>query len=103
MRLTTSRYYTPSGRSIQNLGVTPDIIVNSRRRPDAENEEEGIRFNSEADLRGSLSNDSLSEEEIRQLEEDREKAENAARLRDDDYQLAYAIDILRGLSAISAE
>lgn len=104
MRLTTSRYYTPSGRSIQNLGVTPDIIVKQpRRRPDAENEEEGIRFNSEADLRGSLSNDSLSEEEIRQLEEDREKAENAARLRDDDYQLAYAIDILRGLSAISAE
>ena len=104
MRLTTSRYYTPSGRSIQNLGVTPDIIVKQpRRRPDAENEEEGIRFNSEADLRGSLSNDSLSEEEIRQLEEDREKAENAARLRDDDYQLAYAIDILRGLSAIGAE
>jgi carboxyl-terminal processing protease len=86
------------------LGVTPDIIVKQpRRRPDAENEEEGIRFNSEADLRGSLSNDSLSEEEIRQLEEDREKAENAARLRDDDYQLAYAIDILRGLSAIGAE
>jgi carboxyl-terminal processing protease len=104
MRLTTSRYYTPSGRSIQNLGVTPDIIVKQpRRRPDAENEEEGIRFNSEADLRGSLSNDSLSEEEVRQLEEDREKAETAARLRDDDYQLAYAIDILRGLSAISAE
>ena len=50
-----------------------------------------------------MPNDSLSEEEIRQLEEDREKAENAARLRDDDYQLAYAIDILRGLSAISAE
>ena len=43
MRLTTSRYYTPSGRSIQNLGVTPDIIVKQpRRRPDAENEEEGI-------------------------------------------------------------
>ncbi|NCW64605.1 MAG: RNA pyrophosphohydrolase [Rhodobacteraceae bacterium] len=98
MRLTTSRYYTPSGRSIQNLGVTPDIVVKQpRRRPVAENEEEGIRFNSEADLRGSLSNDSLSDEEIRQLEEDREKAENAARLRDDDYQLAYAIDILRGI------
>jgi carboxyl-terminal processing protease len=78
-------------------------VKQPRRRPVAENEEEGIRFNSEADLRGSLSNDSLSEEEIRQLEEDREKAENSARLRDDDYQLAYAIDILRGMSAISAE
>jgi carboxyl-terminal processing protease len=86
------------------LGVTPDIIVNQPpRRPDTDDEESGIRFNSESDLRGSLSNDSLSEEEIRQLEEDREKAENAARLREDDYQLAYAIDILRGLSAISAE
>jgi carboxyl-terminal processing protease len=47
-----------------------------------------------------LSNDSLSEDEIRQIEEDRAKAEESAKLRDEDYQLAYAIDILKGLSAI---
>ncbi|WP_171101959.1 MULTISPECIES: S41 family peptidase [unclassified Ruegeria] len=101
MRLTTSRYYTPSGRSIQALGVSPDIIV-EQPRPAPETEEEeasNTRTRSEADLRGSLNNDSLSEDEIRQIEEDRAKAEATAELREEDYQLAYAIDILKGLSA----
>ncbi|MFY0621676.1 MAG: S41 family peptidase [Pelagimonas sp.] len=102
MRLTTARYYTPSGRSIQALGVSPDIVVEQPRRdPNAEEEETTNRFSrSEADLRGSLDNDSLTEDEIRQIEADRAKAEEAAKLREDDYQLAYAIDILRGLSAL---
>jgi carboxyl-terminal processing protease len=102
MRLTTARYYTPSGRSIQNLGVSPDIVVEQpRRRPEAEAEDENSRrTRSEADLRGSLSNDSLTEDEIRQIEEDRAKAEDAAKLREQDYQLAYAIDILKGLAAL---
>ena len=104
MRLTTSRYYTPSGRSIQALGVSPNIIVEQPRRKNVEKEDEEVRRNrSEADLRGALSNDSLSEDEIQQIEADRLKAENAAKLREDDYQLAYAIDILSGLSAISIQ
>ncbi|WP_420583759.1 S41 family peptidase [Ruegeria sp.] len=102
MRLTTSRYYTPSGRSIQALGVSPDIIVEQPRPvPDAEEEESDRPGRSEADLRGSLNNDSLSEDEIRQIEEDRAKAEATAELREEDYQLAYAIDILKGLSAFN--
>lgn len=102
MRLTTSRYYTPSGRSIQNLGVSPDIIVEQpRRNPEAEGEEEEARQNrTEADLRGSLSNDSLSEDEIKQIEDERAAAEEAAKLREDDYQLAYAVDLLKGLMAL---
>jgi carboxyl-terminal processing protease len=104
MRLTTSRYYTPSGRSIQALGVSPNIIVEQPRRKNSDLEAEETRRNrSEADLRGALSNDSLSEDEIQQIEADRLKAENAAKLREDDYQLAYAIDILSGLSAISIQ
>ena len=104
MRLTTSRYYTPSGRSIQALGVSPNIIVEQPRRKNSEKEDEEVQRNrSEADLRGALSNDSLSEDEIQQIEADRLKAENAAKLREDDYQLAYAIDILSGLSAISTQ
>ena len=104
MRLTTSRYYTPSGRSIQALGVSPNIIVEQPRRKNSEKEDKEVRRNrSEADLRGALSNDSLSEDEIQQIEADRLKAENAAKLREDDYQLAYAIDILSGLSAISTQ
>ena len=105
MRLTTARYYTPSGRSIQALGVSPDIVVEQpRRAPESEEDEENQRgFRSEADLRGSLNNDSLSEDEIRQIEEDNARAEEAAKLREDDYQLAYAIDILNGLTALNGE
>ncbi|MCH1413306.1 MAG: S41 family peptidase, partial [Rhodobacteraceae bacterium] len=102
MRLTTARYYSPSGRSIQNLGVTPDIIVEQPRRR-SEEEDKGFKFRSESDLRGALSNDSLSEDEIQQIEEDRAKAEKAAELRNADYQLAYAIDILTGLDALGSK
>jgi carboxyl-terminal processing protease len=102
MRLTTARYYTPSGRSIQALGISPDIIVEQPRRAVDEDasEEETSAPRSEAGLRGSLVNDSLSEDEIRQIEEDRARAQAAADLREDDYQLAYAIDILKGLNAL---
>lgn len=102
MRLTTARYYTPSGRSIQSLGVSPDIIVQQpRRKPETEEEDGPPLLRSEADLRGAITNDSLTEDEIRQIEEDRAKAEAAADLRTEDYQLAYAIDILKGLTALA--
>ena len=102
MRLTTARYYTPSGRSIQSLGISPNIIVEQpRRSQEDEQEEENPRaFRSERDLRGALDNDSLTEDEIRQIEEERAAAEAKAALREEDYQLAYAIDILKGLSAL---
>jgi carboxyl-terminal processing protease len=101
MRLTTARYYTPSGRSIQSLGVSPDIVVQQpRRKPDTEEEDGPPLLRSEADLRGAISNDSLTEDEVNQIKEDRAKAEAAAELREEDYQLAYAIDILKGLSAL---
>ncbi len=103
MRLTTARYYTPSGRSIQALGISPDIIVEQplpRPVDETETDEDARPLRSEADLRGSLDNDSLTEDEAKQLEEDRARAEAAAALREEDYQLAYAIDILKGLSAL---
>ena len=103
MRLTTARYYTPSGRSIQALGVSPDIIVAQPPARPADNEEEDATarpLRSEADLRGSLNNDSLTDDQVDQIMEDRAKAEKAASLREEDYQLAYAIDILKGLSAL---
>ncbi|MCG3268692.1 S41 family peptidase [Yoonia sp. I 8.24] len=101
MRLTTARYYTPSGRSIQALGISPDIIVEQPRvQPGDEEEEDNGNQRTEASLRGALDNDSLTEDEIRQIEEDRARAEAAAQLREDDYQMAYAIDILKGLNAL---
>jgi carboxyl-terminal processing protease len=64
-------------------------------------EEEGSVFRrNEASLRGSIENSTLSEDEIRQLEEEQAIAEASARLRNEDYQLAYAIDILTGLNAL---
>lgn len=105
MRLTTARYYTPSGRSIQALGVSPDILVEQPiRDPNAvEEEEETRRSRTEADLRGSLDNDSLTEDEIRQIEEERAEAEEAAKLRDEDFQLSYAVDLLHGLSTLTLQ
>ncbi|WP_322866728.1 S41 family peptidase [Aquicoccus sp. G2-2] len=106
MRLTTARYYTPSGRSIQALGISPDIIVEQPpKNPTAESEEDAPasavkHSRTEADLRGALANDSLTDEEIRQIKEDRAKAEASAKLREEDYQLAYAIDILKGLAKL---
>ena len=101
MRLTTARYYTPSGRSIQALGISPDIVVEQPRRAvEAEEEETARQSRSESSLRGALDNDSLSEDELRVIEEERELAEEAAELREEDYQLAYAIDILKGLQAL---
>ena len=104
MRLTTARYYTPSGRSIQALGVMPDVVVNQPKvDPNAPAEEEAPEEKriSEADLNGILSNDSMTDEEKKQLEDERAHIEEAAKLRDEDYQLAYAVDILRGLAAVA--
>jgi carboxyl-terminal processing protease len=89
MRLTTARYYTPSGVSIQGTGITPDILVELALVEDIE--DGAFR---EEDLKGSLENnnaengtadDSLSANET--------DAPEAIR----DYQLARAVDLLSGL------
>jgi carboxyl-terminal processing protease len=106
MRLTTARYYTPSGRSIQALGISPDIVVQQppRRDPEAEAEiEEAPQRRSEAGLRGALDNDSMTEAQREQALEEQERAAEVAELRLEDYQLAYAIDILKGLNALGPQ
>ena len=65
IRLTTSRYYTPSGRSIQAVGVVPDVLVEQTRAPDDSDETQKTR--TEASLRGSLTNDSLSESDKKRI------------------------------------
>jgi carboxyl-terminal processing protease len=101
MRLTTSLYYTPSGRSIQALGVAPDILV--EQRESVVLEDDGRPLRTEASLRGSISNNSLTDDERRQFEEEQRIAEETAALRNEDYQLAYAIDILTGLNALAPQ
>jgi carboxyl-terminal processing protease len=99
MRLTTARYYTPSGRSIQALGIEPDILVEQRTIGAAEEASQRAP-RSEADLRGSLQN-VLTDEEREQLDAERARHEATNKLRNEDLQLAYALDLLTGLSVYS--
>ncbi|MCL4150035.1 UNVERIFIED_CONTAM: hypothetical protein GTU68_037421 [Idotea baltica] len=101
IRLTTARYYTPSGRSIQALGVEPDIVVEQVKLDQEEDGAKKKKRYSESQIRGSLTNDSLSEEEKEQLKKEEEAHAATEKLRKEDYQLAYAIDLLHGLSVYS--
>jgi len=88
MRLTTARYYTPSGGSIQAKGIEPDIVVEQAR---LEALDAGPR-RSEADLRGALDNrggTNEDEDETAQTDDDDTPQ---------DYQLARALDLLQGLA-----
>ncbi len=91
IRLTTARYYTPSGESIQGKGITPDIIIEQ-----GEFESFEYRRFSEADLKDSLDKDnnevSNNEEEV---DEDLTIFEKRLAV---DYQLQRAIDLIRGVS-----
>ncbi len=87
MRMTTARYYTPSGISIQAKGIEPDIEVKQAR---LEVLEQGSR-RSEADLRNHLENGNAAGDKG-----DDAKAENTPEIQD--YQLLRAKDLLKGVS-----
>jgi carboxyl-terminal processing protease len=92
LRLTTARYYTPSGRSIQEVGIVPDIIVPQAK---VETVESGPRM-SEASLNGALHNeDKTVTDKEKQADERRDAAKKQT---EDDYQLARALDMIRGIS-----
>jgi carboxyl-terminal processing protease len=91
IRLTTARYYTPSGISIQAKGIAPDIEVALAR---IEKLNQGpIR---EEDLRGAL--DGSEEETDENASDDGEQAEAPVDPSEIDFQLARALDLLRGLT-----
>lgn len=114
IRLTTARYYTPSGRSIQAKGIEPDIIVEQAR---LEPVETPSRLRREEDLRGRLDNtgdngfdeeDDMSEEAVPgdapedaadSPDDEDAPARSAAPARRqlEDYQLSRAVDLLRGV------
>ena len=90
IRLTTARYYTPSGESIQGKGITPDITIEQ-----GEFESYDFKSFSEADLKDSLDKD---EEVISDNNEtDKELSEFEKRLKID-YQLQRAINLVKGIS-----
>ncbi len=101
IRITTARYYTPSGRSIQAQGIVPDIHYKGRSSQLPQEEPEEREFMSEADLRGSLENDSLMNTEDEDDEENMlRRQEILEELRRRDPQLAYAIDMISAVNAL---
>ncbi len=91
IKLTTARYYTPSGNSIQAAGITPDVIVEYREFKETEKGFERIK---EDDLPGRLDNDSGQQEKEEKLTE---KQQEAKQLLARDYQLNEAFNLLNGL------
>ena len=116
MRLTTARYYTPSGRSIQAKGITPDIPVEQAKIEPIKQD----RARYEADLRGRLDNDEATEDEKTDLKEREAKRQELMKILDakkadkdnkdgkdvkkgdlaaaEDFQLSRALDLLRALN-----
>jgi carboxyl-terminal processing protease len=99
MRLTTARYYTPSGRSIQAQGIEPDIVV-EQARIEKLDQPRGRR---EADLRGALRNDQQQQQPATPAPPEGEEASNVVPTdATADYQLGRAFDLLRGLALYNA-
>ncbi|MFO1243270.1 MAG: S41 family peptidase [Rickettsiales bacterium] len=111
MRLTTSRYYTPSGHSIQAKGITPDIEVEQAKIEKVDANNNSMR--SEADLPGRLASEDEQKngftrrnKDIRyppaQMKKDDKKGTEDPVGKDletaQDFQLARALDLLRGLA-----
>ena len=111
MRLTTARYYTPSGRSIQGEGIDPDIVAEQAK---VETIATPANQRREADLRGALKNENNktapAEDEGAKDEgaesggtEDKDDGEASAATDEEDegpqdYQLSRALDLLRGVA-----
>lgn len=90
IRLTTARYYTPSGESIQGKGIMPDIIIEQGTFESKE-----FKRYSEADLKDSLDNEDNENKNDENSDAD-EETEEENRL-DTDYQLARAVDLIQGI------
>ncbi len=99
IRLTTARYYTPSGTSIQATGIEPDIIVEQAKIEAIKNE--GSQM-SEATLRGHLNNEQSPEQTlpamINAARDSAPKKDGKDGDASSDYQLSRAIDLIRALS-----
>jgi carboxyl-terminal processing protease len=104
VKLTTARYYTPGGRSIQAKGIVPDIVVED---PSTSASDNAFRLR-EADLDKHLSNDKQAEEKP-----EAKKASPATESKSDtvkvaptefgaktDYQLNQAINLLKGMQIL---
>ncbi|MDD9875264.1 MAG: S41 family peptidase [Gammaproteobacteria bacterium] len=92
LKLTTARYYTPAERSIQVLGIAPDIIVEAAQPPAPGQSGRPVR---EADLAGHLENDNAD-----QGRQTGSGAQAKAGLAARDYQVGEALKLLKGMSLV---
>ena len=101
LRMTTARYFTPSGRSIQAKGITPDIIAEQQLPEDLK----GRKGRRESDLRGALDGQNIDGKSNQKGK--KKKRRNAVAFippePKDDKQLSRAIDLLLGLKKAKAE
>jgi carboxyl-terminal processing protease len=102
LRLTTARYYTPSGRSIQAKGIEPEAVVEEELPDDLKQKAEAQSTRGEANLRGHLK----SEDEDDKAKADQEESGSSSYVSPDkvkDTQLNYAIDLLHGIKSVDTE
>jgi carboxyl-terminal processing protease len=102
LRLTTARYYTPSGRSIQAKGIEPEAVVEEELPDDLKQKAETPSTRGEANLRGHLK----SEDEDDKAKADQEESGSSSYVSPDkakDTQLNYAIDLLHGIKSVDTE
>jgi carboxyl-terminal processing protease len=92
MRLTTARYYTPSGNSIQAKGIVPDIIVKQAKIEELE----PFSNRKESDLKGHLENPTEGNANLEKIK--KENSNTEVENKKIDYQLNRAIDLLEGIS-----
>jgi carboxyl-terminal processing protease len=95
LKLTTARYYTPSGRSIQAEGIEPDIPLENLTVTGVG--DSGVAPLTEADLAGHLTNDTTNEGTEGQNET---KEVPSSPLAKQDYQLQEALNLLKGISIV---
>ena len=93
LKLTTARYYTPSGRSIQASGIEPDMIVKNIKFDVKQNNNMGNGLIKESDLTGHLD----SEVTKNDSNQKKDNVDNSS-LAETDYQLYEALNVLKGLS-----
>ena len=96
MRITTARYYTPSGRSIQAKGIEPDVVVKQAKIEEIDNSDWTI---SEADLKGALKNEQNDGKAKSNKTDDAKKTDNKKDAKD--YQLVRALDLVKSLYIFS--
>jgi carboxyl-terminal processing protease len=100
LRLTTARYYTPSGRSIQAKGIEPEVLVEEELPEDLKNKSAAQNTRGEANLRGHLKGD---DEADGKDDDEGGSSSYVAPEKDKDTQLQYAIDLLRGIKSVDSD